>query len=330
MASMSAPVNSKKRSPRAKSQLGRPQISRWNESSSWYSDIQCRQQKFVTPEIRAKQRKRAERTKRLGKRKKKAKMYQKCAKISKNAWAQGMHRQHISAPSHRVRSAEISNDQMRQMQRVYKSRNLDDSDEEEELECAVAKMEQIQQLDVVQVTENQQDILLRDLRIEPKEDSEIEAKFKLYEEFLKTVESSRKATFDFWAECKEEFTKTAGQGNAVKQVEANLKNLDCEENMAIQWSEFRWFVYDMMVKADSNNVIIEGMMKNIETKIELLQQEDNDCPFCLDPLKEKDDVHTLGCCHQACSECWLHWQNLKGKAAFCPLCRQEDFLSSMV
>lgn len=155
----------------------------WNESKSWYSDIQCRQQKFVTPEIRAKQRVRAERTKRLGKRKKRAVMYQKCNYIAKNAWAQGMARSANSAPSQRVRSAEISNNQMRRMQHVYKSRNYDDSDDEEELESAVAKMEQLQQLDAVQVNENQQDKILDGLRREPAEDSEKEAKFKLYEDF---------------------------------------------------------------------------------------------------------------------------------------------------
>jgi len=306
-----------------------PVSRRWGESKSWMADIRTKQQEHVTPEIRKKQQLRAERSKRIGKRKKRAQVYQKAAVLSKNAWGQGASRALRSAPQDRMRSAEVSNCQMRSIQHVYQNRNYVDSDDEEEVELQMAKVEAVQTEDVIQVNEKEMGKLLRELRAEPKEESDQVSKFKLYEEFLKTVEESRKATFEFWKDTKEEFTQTAGQGNAVKQVEKDLKDLDHEDNLAIQWSESRWFVYDMMVKADSNNDKIQKLMKTVETKLDLLQQEDNDCPFCLEPLKEKE-CHTLGCCHQTCSECWDHWKNFKGSQAFCPLCRQEDFLTDMV
>jgi len=84
----------------------------------------------------------------------------------------------------------------------------------------------------------------------------------------------------------------------------------------------------MTVKADSNNDKLKGVLRNIETKLELLNNLD-DCPFCLESLENLETV-TLGCCHKACKECCGFWQEMKGRNAFCPLCRQEDFLSDVM
>mmetsp|Transcript_14319 Transcript_14319/g.27225 ORF Transcript_14319/g.27225 Transcript_14319/m.27225 type:complete len:438 (-) Transcript_14319:97-1410(-) len=39
-------------------------------------------------------------------------------------------------------------------------------------------------------------------------------------------------------------------------------------------------------------------------------------------------VHTLGCCHKVCKECWDNYAQMNAKAK-CPLCRDQDFLQDM-
>jgi len=83
--------------------------------------------------------------------------------------------------------------------------------------------------------------------------------------------------------------------------------------------------YDMMVKADSNNNKLEEVLKVIQRKLDMLGAND-DCPFCLESPGNDNPFVTLACCHKACEECWTNWQEIKGHAAFCPLCREEDYL----
>lgn len=236
-----------------------------------------------------------------------------------------------SAPSRQAESANISNVQQMKIQEVYNHRGFaEDEDDEEELNFALDTLEVEQTNDAIQVTDNDMGKVLAHLRTEPKVETEVAAKFELYSNFLKTVEDSRKATFSFWEDCKEDFTEQSGVGNAVAQVQQDLKNIDKEENLSIQFHPSRWFVYDMTQKADSNNDKIKGILTNIERKLDLLKKDD-DCPFCLEALceLETDHVHTLGCCHKSCLDCWTNWKNLKGNQAFCPLCRQKDFLGEM-
>ena len=49
----------------------------------------------------------------------------------------------------------------------------------------------------------------------------------------------------------------------------------------------------MTQQADKNNTKLKDLLHNIEIKLELLNKEDDDCPFCLEPLAESDHV-TLG------------------------------------
>jgi len=303
----------------------------YSSSNDWFQEIRNRQQQFVTPEIRAEMSRKQARSRRIGKKKKRANLYQRAAVMSKNAWAQGNVRALRSAPSQQAESANYSNMQQMRIQEVYNHRGFaEEEDDEEQLEMALDTLTVEQNEDKIQVNANEMGQVLSQLRTEPKVASEVEAKFELYSNFLKTVEDSRKATFDFWKECKEEFTEQSGVGNAVNQVEQDIRNIDKEENLSIHFHPNRWFVYDMTQKADSNNTNIKNVLTNIERKLELLKNDD-DCPFCLEALSDLDqnEVHTLGCCHKSCKDCWNNWKNLKGNQAFCPLCRQTDFLGAM-
>merc|ERR1719462_68050 len=142
-------------------------------------------------------------------------------------------------PEDRLVKANKSKMQMQKCQAVYKSNwnevANESSDEEEMIERMEMELDQNdieQQADVVQVAEeNALEKVLKQLKIEPKEDSELQSKFSLYEDFLQTVEESRKATFDYWKDVKPDFEAISGQGNAVKQVKATIKNIDKEENL---------------------------------------------------------------------------------------------------
>jgi len=302
--------------------------SRWDSSKAWVLDLKTRQSKNMTPEIQARIKKKARRQKRIGKKCKRAKVYQKAAFLSKNAWAQGNIRSVNSAPMEMLQAADVSRQQMRSIQSVYRNNEAwnDDADDEgaNALENDLAILENVQDHDKIQVDDKSMAAVLNQLKKEPKEEKLVKAKFELYEDFLKTVEDSRKATYDFWKDCKTDFDEHSG--NVVKQVENELGKVDDHENLGIIFHEHRWFVYDMMVKADSNNDKLKDVLKSIERKLELLQKDD-ECPFCLEEGKKSV---TLGCCHKACEECWTHWQELQGARAFCPLCRQEDFLTEVM
>lgn len=305
----------------------------YGNSREWLQEISSRQQSFVTPEIRQRFQEKARRQKVRGRKKKRAKVYQKCAVMNKRAWAQGNAKMLRSAPSGFAESTNSSREQMRSIQtEVYRAPqriSYEDDEayeaEESRLDMVVSNLETAQLQDEVQVSDEGMDSILHQLRREPTNDAEITTKFGLYEDFLKTVEDSRKATYTFWGDCKEDFEAVEGAQHAIIAIEKSIKDIDKEDNMGIDFNGRNWFVYDMTRKADSNNEKLKNCLHSIEIKLELLDKND-DCPFCLE--SGRDSV-TLGCCHKACKECWKHWQELKGQNAFCPLCRQEDFLGDM-
>jgi len=311
-----------------------PVISRrYNSSQQWLSECRKKQSKKMTPELRARLKKQAKRQRHIGKRKKRAQVYQRAGLISKNAWAQGNLRVARSAESSYAASASKSAMQLQSVQNVYRSHdaweNEEDDQAEEQLSRALDLVQIEQNADEVQVNDNNaMSSVLNQLRREPTNDAELAAKFQLYETFLQTVIDSRKATYDFWKDCKADFAAAAG--NVVTQVEKDLKDIDSQDNLGIVFHEHRWYVYDMTVQADKNNEMIKGVLKKIETKLELLGKDDDDCPFCLEPLNEVGNVVTLGCCHKTCKECWDNWQEIRGRAAFCPLCRQDEFLNDVM
>lgn len=184
----------------------------------------------------------------------------------------------------------------------------------------------------IEVAEDEMAKLLQQLHTEPNNDDERATKFLLYEKYAETVSDARKATLDFWAEAVEEFA-----GNAKAAVENDIRKLDGEQNMGFAFNEGsqRWFVYDMVKAADRNSRTIERLLASMRTKLELLSSQ-AECPICLEAFSAEqaegnDDAEArptavLGCCHKVCQECWDHWQEINPHNAFCPLCRQQDFL----
>jgi hypothetical protein len=315
--------------------LSVPEVRRYASSREWLNEISSRQQTNVTPEIRARIAERGRKQKVRARKKKRAKVYQRCQKLNRQAFYSGNRAVMNSAPQFREESAKSSRNQMKSIQSVFNHRGADyeeDDDavfdkEEEELESLVTNLEvaQMETADNVE-DENSMRQILNQLKKEPKESAEVAAKFGLYEDYLGTVEDSRKATYDFWGECKSDFEAVNNSEHVIKTIENDLKKIDSGDNLGIIFHEHRWFVYDMTVKAEQNNEKLKTALHDLEIKLDLLDKED-ECPFCLEAGK---DSVTLGCCHKACTECWKHWQELKGANAFCPLCRQEDFLENMV
>lgn len=186
--------------------------------------------------------------------------------------------------------------------------------------------------------------LLHQLHQEPSNDEERAAKFSLYEKFAETVSDARKATLEFWAEAQDEF-----EGGAKAKVEQDIKRLDGHQNLGFDFAQFeaarRWFVHDMAQQAHKNADQVEGLLGGMRTKLELLTSQ-ADCPICLEPFSGEPEIDattaassattvssctrlacsTLSCCHKVCTPCWQNWQTLNPGNAFCPLCREQDFL----
>ena len=84
---------------------------------------------------------------------------------------------------------------------------------------------------------------------------------------------------------------------------------------------------------------MHGTQRSIPTqvraKLELLASQ-SDCPVCFEPLAgvgagatDGRKATTLGCAHRVCEECWAMWSascRARGKAPFCPLCREDEFV----
>lgn len=137
--------------------------------------------------------------------------------------------------------------------------------------------------------------LLDDLKVEPADGNELEAKFTLYEKYLETVEAIRSETFAFYESSKGSFTQLSVRRN----IEGSLIKVDGRENMSLHFSSTRWFVYDMVLKASKNRLKIQNILKDIGTKLQLLSTQD-DCPICLEKYGAERDPVVLSCCHKVC------------------------------
>ena len=182
------------------------------------------------------------------------------------------------------------------------------------------------------VQEDEMEVLLADLRDEPDTDTERAAKFALYEAYLETVSAARSAMFSFWEnDAKPEFDNAT----AIAAVERDLARIDSAANMGIpDFDGPVWFVFGMCNKVIFNNDLMERTLKGIRTKLDLLSRQDA-CPVCLDSFGDGTDesgpvAQVLGCCHKVCDECWAHWKAACGGRAFCPLCRNEEFVSDLI
>jgi hypothetical protein len=171
------------------------------------------------------------------------------------------------------------------------------------------------------ISENEIDKLLRELRYKPKDDEEASSKFAMYEEYAKTVETTRGGLCEFWEECQDSFDK-----RICAAINRDIVKLDSHQNMGIAWNERVWWAYEMIKVANKNNLSMIALLKTIQTKLELVARED-DCPIC---LEGKPDMTTLTCCHKVCVDCWDEWQLLQGRNAFCPLCKEKDFIQAVL
>jgi len=164
--------------------------------------------------------------------------------------------------------------------------------------------------------------LLEQLKAEPSNDEEMGAKFMLYETYSEEVTKMRKTLFDFFEE-----NKAAVPDAVQKGMEKELKSIDREESMGIPEHIRVWFVYHMMKQAGVNNTAMGGIMERFEKKLEFLANNDQDeCPICLEKFSAALQATTLGCCHKVCGECWAHWCAVTHGHPFCPLCKNDEFV----
>ena len=180
------------------------------------------------------------------------------------------------------------------------------------------------------VAESELEALLGQLAQEPDNDDERAAKFAMYETFAESVGVIRQALHAFWQESAKEFA-----GSAKHKIEREIAAIDSEQNMSLgyDFGGGRWFVYDMARQANRNTLLIERLLETIKSRLELLAQQD-DCPVCLEPIhlasmdsdSEAVEVKVLSCCHKVCAPCWEKWTRVAGGGAFCPLCKNREFL----
>jgi len=174
--------------------------------------------------------------------------------------------------------------------------------------------------------------LLRDLQSEPSDDADAARRFGLYEAHAETVATVRKSLTSFWASTAPEVPA----GLPKQAIEASLASIDRQENLELHIEPRHWFVYSMAKKAASNEQQLGTVLRAIMAKLEVLANED-DCPICLEPIDTEDSetggCMALSCAHKLHANCWRHWSAScaqQHKAAFCPLCRNDEFLEDVL
>jgi hypothetical protein len=170
--------------------------------------------------------------------------------------------------------------------------------------------------------------LLSDLKSEPTNDEDCSRRFLLYEGHTETVATVRKSLLSFWENARADVPA----GAAKDSIEASLVNIDHAENLEVYMEPRYWFVYSMAKKVTSNETKLGNVLREIQTKLELLASSE-DCPICLESIENKEDEHTFGCAHKVHKECWAHWTahcTNNHKQPFCPLCRNDEFLEDIL
>jgi len=203
--------------------------------------------------------------------------------------------------------------------------------------------------------------LLAQLKDEPSTDEERAAKFALYESHAETLGSCREALFSFWEGCKADFPAAP-----TAATESLLRELDGDAHAGLDDYAFGggggggggggfgfgfgfggrrrqvWFVYGMAKKATANEGRINAALSTIRGKLEQLSTA-QDCPCCLEPILQPAAAGspeaggaagvTLGCAHQLCGDCYTNWVatcRANRKEAFCPLCRNDEFVADLL
>lgn len=165
---------------------------------------------------------------------------------------------------------------------------------------------------------------LEQFRVEPSDPDELMSKFGMFEVLSNTVCTIREETLAFWRE-----NRSVVEDSVCQQCDRDIQSIDNAENQSIYDESRNWFVYDMAVKANHNTRLINNLLRNIKSRLEMLAQEPGECPFCLSTMVSPHYL-TLSCCHRVCRDCWHHWKTLQGPNTFCPVCRHNDFLEAMV
>jgi len=172
--------------------------------------------------------------------------------------------------------------------------------------------------------------LLASLKEDPSDDAARAAKWAIYDMASTTLTDTRRVLFEIWDGCKDDFTETHHSVKAT--IENDLKGIDKPEHMGIESVDHEWFVYGMAKKVVANTSMVDAVMRNISTKLELLGNQ-TECPVCYDKFAQNVEVAILPCAHMVCRDCWLHWelvQKAMQQTAFCPMCRQDAFVTSIV
>jgi len=314
-------------------------------SSAWLERINTVQRKHITPEMRARIKRRAVSQQRNKLHARKCKKMQYRNRAHRNVWANTMQLMERSRASQHENLSSNARTEML----MLSSNAADDNDNlfrldigrlgpvrydrlevDNSLVLADSIAEQAEEAEEVDV--NEMERLLSKLRREPNTDEERKAKFELYETYLETVCEIRKQTFEFWKECKVDFQQDSRDNEcaAVKSIEKSLKDIDSEEALGMPDFDGRvWFVYGMCKKAEANNSAIQAVLKMIRTKLELLSHQD-ECPICLENFDNEHIPQLLACCHKVCDVCWEHWKALRQGRVFCPLCRNDEFVEDVM
>lgn len=172
-----------------------------------------------------------------------------------------------------------------------------------------------------------EDALLRQLKVEPAAAEECTAKFLLYEGYAAQVEKMRGSLFGFYDESLPS-VPPAVAAEMGKQIRA----VDSYQAMGIPDRAREWFVYHMMRQASQNNRTMASILRYFEKKMELLASlTESECPVCLEDFAEEGPhaAETLACCHKVCRGCWAQWVEVMRGSPFCPLCRNDAFLSAV-
>lgn len=168
--------------------------------------------------------------------------------------------------------------------------------------------------------------VLEQLRAEPADAAECAAKFQLYEEYASQLERMRGSVFQLFEE---------SRGSLPRAVEADmerqLKGIDRQDTMGIPEETSEWFVFHMMKASEANNRRLAAILSGFERQLEFLAKNDQaECPVCFEAFDASRASETLGCCHRICKECWANWSAVMRGNAFCPLCRNSEFLNVVI
>jgi len=83
----------------------------------------------------------------------------------------------------------------------------------------------------------------------------------------------------FWNANKDQFV-----GATLHAGERDIRAIDSHEALSIIDDPRKWFVYTMTRKVQSNSVAISQVLSALRARLQLLSQQDIECPFCLETV----------------------------------------------